>query len=632
MSSPEESSADSGAEVYAKPLSTAERAAAPTPLEIIAMRRSQLLPALALLLAPALAAGAEPKPVPVGAKIDNLRFKDTRYLVRSLDDFPKAKGFVLVFTDTSCPLVPRYFPTLAKLEKEYRGKGVQFLAVNASADDTVVEIAAQAVEHGVEFPFVKDVDGKCVAALGAERTPEVAVLDAERRLRYRGRIDDQYRPGGSRPAPTRHDLKEALDAVLAGKEVAVPTTAVDGCRITRKEFRHDGPAVTFATDVAPLLFKHCAGCHRPDGPAPFSLLTYEDARKRGRAVAEAVADGQMPPWYAAPRHGTFTNRRGLSPAERDTIARWVQTGMARGDAAKLPKAPADGPKRGGWQIGEPDLVLSTDVQELPAEGDVPYRYVVLPYVFLAETWVQGVQILPDNPKVVHHCNMAYVAVGEKFDTSHFVTGLVPGADAMRLKDGIAYRLPRASMLALQIHFVTTGKPEKCRIRVGIKYASGTVRKRLRHVLLDGGRFSIPPQAPAHPIRATHVLDCDAVGVGLFSHMHLRGKAMTFRAQPPGKEAQTLLVIPNFSFDWQTPYVWEFGKVKFPKGTKLECVGLYDNSAFNPFNPAPNETVRSGPMTYHEMLNGFVFYVDAGEDLNLDIDPKTGRPKAAPVKE
>ena len=96
----------------------------------------------------------------------------------------------------------------------------------------------------------------------------------------------------------------------------------------------------------------------------------------------------------------------------------------------------------------------------------------------------------------------------------------------------------------------------------------------------------------------------------------------------GGEPETLLVIPNFSFDWQLPYVLKDGAVKLPKGTKMECVALYDNSAFNPFNPDPAATVRSGLQTYHEMMNGFFFYVAADEDLRLDIDPKTGRPKPA----
>jgi len=155
----------------------------------------------------------------LGAKIANLHFKDIHYLPRSLDDFGKKKAFVLVFTNTTCPVVQRYMPALAALEKEYRGKDVQFIAVNVGADDSILQVAGQAVRFEMEFPFVKDADLSCADVLGVTRTPGIAVLDGERRLRYRGRIDDQHRLGGSRASPTEQPLKDALDALLAGKEI-----------------------------------------------------------------------------------------------------------------------------------------------------------------------------------------------------------------------------------------------------------------------------------------------------------------------------------------------------------------------------------------------------------------------------
>ena len=152
--------------------------------------------------------------------------------------------------------------------------------------------------------------------------------------------------------------------------------------------------------------------------------------------------------------------------------------------------------------------------------------------------------------------------------------------------------------------MTNGKPEKCRISVGFKYAKETVQKQLRHMLLVDKKFAIPPGAPAHPVSASKVLDRDAAVIGLFVHMHLRGRDMTFKAHQPDGTSETLLLVPNYSFDWQMPYVYERGKVRFPKGTRLEAIAHYDNSAFNPYNPDPSATVKDGPQTYHEMLNGF----------------------------
>jgi alkyl hydroperoxide reductase subunit AhpC len=560
--------------------------------------------------------------VKIGSEIKPLKFKDIRYLTRNLDDLPKSKACVLVFTTTTCPLVQRYLPGLNRLEKEYRDRAVQFLGVNVGAEDSIRAIAAQAVEYEVEYPFVKDHLGKCAEAVGVTRTPEVVVLDGERILRYRGRIDDQYRIGGARSRPTRHDLKEAIDAVLAGKSVAVPETPVDGCHVTRPELPESKGTVTFAQHVAPIVRKHCSECHRPGTAAPFSLITYAQVAGKANTIAEVVRDERMPPWYGAPRHTEFVNRRGLSAKDRETILQWVKHGKQKGDEAKLPKMTAADDN--DWRIGKPDLIVRAPQHELPADGVIDYKYVMLPHLFTHDTWVQGVQILPDNPKVLHHCNMAYIKLPETFKMSNFITGTVPGGEPMILDDGVALRIPRGSLLVLQIHYVTTGKKEKCRISVGFKYASGRVDKHLRFHLMVDNRFAIPPGAPAHRVAASRTLSCNAVGVGLFCHMHVRGRDMTFKAHYPDGKSETLLVIPNYNFDWQMAYRWAPGKKKLPKGTRLEAIAHYDNSAFNPFNPNPKATVRDGQQTFHEMMNGFAFFVDEDEKLGLEIDRKTGR--------
>jgi mono/diheme cytochrome c family protein len=560
--------------------------------------------------------------VKVGGTVKMPPFKDIRYLRRTLDDLPGAKAYALVFLNTSCPLAKRYLPRLVKLAAEFRGRGVQFLGVNACPNDSIRAMAAQAVEFEVDFPFVKDFDARCASALGVKFTPEVALLDAAGKLRYRGRIDDQYRLGGGLPAATRHDLKDAIVAVLAGKEPAVPETPVDGCAITPAEPPAAKGDVTFADHVAPILHKHCAECHRPGTAAPFSLITYEQVTGKANTVAEVVREERMPPWYAAPGHTEFTNRRGLTAKERETVLLWATTGKKKGDEAKLPPPPK--PVEDGWRIGQPDLVVKAPEHQLPADGVVDYKYVVLPHLFLSDTWVQGVQILPDNPRVLHHCNMAYVKVGEKWKMENFITGTVPGGEPMTLENGVGFRIPAGSVLLLQIHYVTTGKPEKCRISVGFKYASGRIDKHLRFHLLADNKFAIPPGAPAHRVAASRELTHDAVGVGLFTHMHVRGRDMTFKAHYPDGKSETLLVVPNYNFDWQMAYRWAMGSKKLPKGTRLEAVAHYDNSPFNPFNPDPKATVRDGQQTFHEMMNGFVFFVDADEKLGLEIDGKTGR--------
>jgi len=584
------------------------------------MRCPRLFFAFVLVLLAA-SVGHADETVKIGDRIGKLKFTDIRYLPRTLDDFGPRKAFVLVFTNASCPLAKRYLPVLQTLAHDYASKEVQFIALNAAEEDSIIAMATQAVQHEVEFPFVKDAGGVCARTLGVRRTPEVVVLDGDRRLRYRGRIDDQYRLGGARAAATRHDLKEALDAVLAGREVAITETEVDGCPITFPRPRKPRD-VTFAEHAAPILKKHCWQCHRPAGSAPFSLTTYKQASTRAAALAEVVADGRMPPWFASHDFGPFVNRRGLSDDERTTLLDWVRSGAAQGDATKVPEPPA--PPKGKWPRGEPDLVLETGVYELPASGDIPYKNAMLLHYFAADTWIQSVQIVPDNPRALHHCNLAFGSLSRGVTEENFITGLVPGNETMDLEDGVAFRIPKGSFLGLQMHYVATGKPEKCKIAVGLRFPRCVVQQALRHFQLTDHHFAIPPGAPAHRVSDSRVLDRDIIGVGLFVHMHLRGKDMTFTAHLPDDRIDTLLVVPNYSFSWQLPYRWEPGQKRFPKGTRLECVAHFDNSAFNVYNPDPKATVRFGLQTQQEMMYGFFFYLDAAEKLGLAIDPKTGQ--------
>jgi thiol-disulfide isomerase/thioredoxin len=567
----------------------------------------------------------KPKP---GETIGDFSFKDIRYLPRTLKDFGQPKVFVVVFTTTGCPLVQRYLPKLNELSKTYAPRGVQFIAINEGLDDTIKDVAYQALEFGVEFPFVKDTNGSCARAVGATRTPEVAVLDANRRLRYRGRIDNQYRLGGARPSADREELKRALEELLEGRNVSVKETTVDGCAITFPDALAPNRLLTYARDIAPLINKHCVECHRPGTEAPFALTSYDKVAAKATMIAEAVTEQRMPPWFAHPDFGTFVNQRGLTAEERDTIVQWAQGARAAGDLSQAPTPPAYPDTK--WRIGEPDLIVTALRKEtLPPTGYIDYRYILLPYPFTNDTWVQGIQIQPANSRVLHHANLAAVQVGQKFDTDrNFLTGRVPGGNVVDLTNGLGMLIPKGSVLAVQAHYVTTGKPETDQISVGLRFAKEPISKRVHYKIIGNYRFEIPPGAPTHRVSAQKELEENATGIALFSHMHLRGKDSTFIAHYPDDRDETLLVLPNYSFAWQMSYVWEPGKQRFPKGTRIECLSHFDNSPFNPYNPDPKATVRNGPQTHDEMMQGFLFYTIDSEHLDIRVDPRTGQELAS----
>jgi len=570
----------------------------------------------------------------IGEKVDDFSFVDLRYLSRTLDEFGEKKASVIIFTNLDCPIVKRFLPRLKSLDQEYRNQGVQFLSLNVGPKDSVVDVAAQALKADIGFPFCKDFSGEAAQALGVTRTPEVVVLDADRRLVYRGRIDASIRFAGVSPKKVREDLKEAIDEVLADREVSVAETPVDGCLISFPKEKNPAELdVTFSEHIAPLLQEHCQNCHRPGTEAPFSLVTYDDAATHAEMVGEVVLQQRMPPWFACEQGGEIVNRRGMSSAERQLIADWIVADTPEGDPAQLPEPKVFSDL--GWQIGKPDLQIKmASEQQIPADGYIPYRYVTLPYVFFRDTWVQHVEILPGNRNVVHHCNMAYVTLENGKPQPHFITGFVPGGTALTMEEGTAFLIPAGAILVLQVHYVSLGEAAIDQTSVGFIYPKGPINKQLKHVQVKNETFTIPPGEPHHTVVAEKTLPHASTGIGMFTHMHLRGKDMTFLALYPDGTKETLLTVPNYSFDWQLGYRWGKDQKKFPPGTRIQCVAHYDNSDFNPYNPASDEEVRDGPQTYHEMMYGFFFYTEDDENLNLAVDPKTGYTleKPAPAEE
>lgn len=561
-------------------------------------------------------------PAVIGAVVPDLSFVDIRSQRRHLSDFGPRAAIVLFFVTVDCPMVGREFPALSRLADRFAADDVQFAAVNVSRSDSIRAMGTQALVFDQRYPFVRDEDGRVAKALGVDRTTTAVVLDAERRLRYRGRVDDQVRFANVKAAAARADLALAIEAVLAGESPEVAETPALGCKITFGSGAIPSTELTYHRDIEPLIQKHCQECHREGGAAPFDLLSYDDVADQAEMIAEVVGRQRMPPWHASDAFGTFRNRRALDAADRERLLDWVRSGAPRGDAAVAPppRTFPDGP----WRIGEPDLIIKSVAPiRLPADGIVPYSYIILPYAFREDAWVEAVEILPENKRVLHHANLAWFDPTKGFSQDGFITGFVPGGDAMVLDPGTAMRIPAGSRLGIQAHYVTTGKPESDRIRVGLRFPRQAATRRAEVIVVTNTRFVIPAGASAHPVVGRRRVHGESTLIGLFAHMHLRGRDMTFIAHRPDAPADTLLMVPNYDFDWQSSYRAPEGAVRFPAGTQLEVIAHFDNSAFNPFNPDPTVDVRFGEQTFEEMMYGFAFVTRDDETLALEIDPRNG---------
>jgi hypothetical protein len=400
--------------------------------------------------------------------------------------------------------------------------------------------------------------------------------------------------------------------------------------------------VTFSKDVLPVLQKSCQGCHRPGEAAPFSLLTYEESRPWAKAMKEAVLLRKMPPWFADPHLGKFSNDRSLSQRDIDTLVAWSDQGAPQGD----PKdAPAPLQFLEGWRIPKPDVVIEMPNDfKVPASGTLGLQHIVVASGFTEDRWVQCAEVRPGNPALVHHIVVFTREPGSKwlsdakpgvaFDPAkkhkrkkddgvpgEGVAGYTPGAFPMQLPPGQAILIKAGSDIVFQMHYTTNGKAGTDRSKLGLVFAPGPPKQRVSSLAAYNDDLKIPAGDPNYRVDSVFDLGAEVQLTGMQPHMHYRGKDFEFRVIYPNGETETLLRVLNYNFNWQLSY--SLAKpIVLPKGTRIQCTAHFDNSANNPNNPDPGKEVSWGDQSSDEMMIGFF---GVAFDANLPLKSLTAEP-------
>lgn len=577
------------------------------------MRHScQVLLSAALCAALASAALAKDEITPkLGQQVDDFSLQDFRGKTHSLADIKDAKLVVMAFLGVECPLSKLYGARLAELATKYEPKGVAFLGIDSNRQDSVTEMANFAKEHKIAFPLLKDLNNVLADKVGAARNPQIFVLDANRKVCYAGRVDDQYGfQTGSGYAKTnvkRHDLIETLDQLLDGKQPSWATTEAIGCLIGRVRKVSTDSDVTYSNQISRIFQKHCGDCHREGQIGPFTLQSYDDAVGWSEMIDEVVRDGRMPPWHADPKYGHFANNISLSEEEKQLIYKWVAAGAPEGNPQDLPK-PVQ--YAGSWMTpGGPDKIfyMTEEPVDVKAEGTEPYRYYTVDTDFDEDKWVQVAECMPGNRGVVHHM-IVFMRPGDAGlmgqESFGQLAGFAPGTRPFVLPTGMAKLVPKGWKLVFQMHYTPNGSPQKDRSAVGVKFADpATVKYRVATANALNFAFVIPAGDPNFLVESTQGYKKDVLLLGMFPHMHLRGKDFHYEVVYPDGKKETLLNVPRYDFNWQTSFVLSEPKT-LPQGTTLHCTAHFDNSADNPANPDPSKPVRWGDQTWEEMMIGW----------------------------
>ncbi|MCZ2152195.1 MAG: cytochrome c [Bryobacterales bacterium] len=411
---------------------------------------------------------------------------------------------------------------------------------------------------------------------------------------------------------------------------------------------------TFSRDVAPIFYQHCVTCHRPNNIAPMSLIEYKSARPWAKSIRESVLKRKMPPWFADPRFGHFSNDARLSEKEIELIKSWVDGGSPEGDPKDLPSAPnfAD-----GWQIGKPDIIIDIGEDHKVIPGEDSYDHFLVETHFKEGKWIRAAEIKPGNRRVVHHVHVLLVqndpAKMEAASTQNMpslqqflikegkltrirqdapvvndacdpnapnlpflhgfqeggLAAFLPGRPPDLFPDGTAKWIPPGAKLEFVIHYAKIpGQVQTDRTSVGLYLAPEPPKIPLRRMDLRNFFFRIPAGAPSHEVKRCYTFEKDTLLLSFTPHMHYRGKDITYDLIHSNGTRETLLAVPRYDFNWQLVYRLR-DPVRVEKGATLVVTAHYDNSPNNRANPDPAKAIRWGDKSEEEMMTSWIEFLE-----------------------
>jgi hypothetical protein len=412
---------------------------------------------------------------------------------------------------------------------------------------------------------------------------------------------------------------------------------------------------TFTKDIAPIFQQKCEACHRPDSIAPFSLVTFQEARPWASAIKRQVVARIMPPWHIDKTVGIqrFENDRSLTDVEIDTIVRWVDAGSPMGDPKDMP-LPVEWHDQDIWnfveQFGEPDLILKSPPYTMPAQAQDAWYKPVVETGIPEPRWVRAIEIRPSTVagrRITHHA-LARLEQDEPGDDEEKEDDPGPGlfmewavgkqGEIMRPGSG-KLMLP-GSKIVFDIHYHAVGEEITNSVELGIYFYPKDVVPKHRQVLhlfhaIEGGPrgLDIPPNSVSVH-QGFHVMKQAGRIENYQPHMHLRGKAMLMEAILPTGEAETLSHVENFQFNWHNNYIYDPDVAPLmPKGTMLRFTSWHDNTASNRFNPDPEQWVGWGDRTVDEMAHAWVnITYMSDEDYQTEVAARKAKTEASPTPE
>ncbi|NKB32997.1 MAG: redoxin domain-containing protein [Pseudomonadales bacterium] len=558
-------------------------------------------------------------------RVGNFALLDHEGNYHQLRKYGESKAVVIISTATTCLESIEKLPKYRLLRTTWEGQGVDFLAINSSAEDNLEAIRLMDDLYNVDLPILLDDSQLIAESLGLSKAGEIIVLEPNRfQVLYRGGLDIDPR----RARPERNiiaragtsDLADTLAAVVAGEmdsfDATVETEAV-GCALQfPKRDQHAQTSPDYATDIAPILEEKCVSCHVEGGIAPFAMDSHMMVQGWSPMMKEVIMTKRMPPAQVDPSINHFTNARYMDPSELQSLIHWIDAGAPRGNSEVDPLTRISPPET-VWELGEPDYIVEVPAFTVPATGVLDYENVTINLPFEEDKWVKSVQHIPGDRRVLHHL-LSYIVPadyderiveGENDSYREFLEGYAPGKDeAATYPENSGMFIPAGSAVQMSLHYTTFGKETVDSTLLGLYFADAKPEHQYStYSLSHGGRnLVIPPRTNEHKMSASHVFEDEVMLHGLRPHMHYRGKHMRFSVIYPDGTKDDIINVPDYNFAWQPTYRLT-DPMLLPAGSRVMIEGAFDNSQYNLGNPDPDAEVRGGAQSWDEMFIGYFSY-------------------------
>ncbi|MCZ0932862.1 MAG: redoxin family protein [Oligoflexia bacterium] len=560
----------------------------------------------------------------INKQIRDITFWPLNGLSFRLSELKERKAFVIVMREKDCPISEKYGGRLKAMEEEYSKKGIQFIYVYVGQVRVHEMARADLKSFGFKSFYVVDLKQRIINILSAQTTGDVFVLNSDRRVIYKGPLDDQYHVLKKALKAKNHYVREVLDNLLSGEEIKPRELPAPGCIISRPVL----PSAVYWKDVAPIVRNKCTSCHNPKGIGPMNFVRYEDVAGRGRMFEHVIRNDLMPPWYLADNlEVEYDNDLSLGVKEKALLLKWAKTGFKKGKAFQNRILWKE--RKRNWKA---DYVISLPEKVVIPEEGFLYHYFVIDPKFKEDKWIKFIDF-DMKPKIIHHARVLVLKPGFQFKQKFSFFEVKGNAQAVITQNNsllsnagfdserrVDVKIPFQSKLLVEIHYEAQGKKIiDDSTHINMKFYKKSPESQYVELVhfKNPEQICILPQESHFYIKKTVKLKNKMDFLQYLSpHMHFRGKRTSaFIVDTKGNRRRIFGLDPWLA-SFETSYRLKEA-ISIPKGSVLEYNWWFDNSEDNIFNPDPNQRVLGGlSRTENEMAEYYLF-VRIPSSLNFE---------------